>query len=204
MKLPVFPVSAASLREIYIRIKKLEKLITREKQALERSARASGYEPRILAAVEQVNALQKQVLFQKISAHYGGKLAGRTFAVWGLAFKPNTDDMREAPSRVLLEALWAAGARVRAYDPVAMPETQRIYGSRPDMALVSSMEEALAGADALAIVTEWREFRSPDFDAMKSALAAPVIFDGRNLYDPQLMARFGFRYYGIGRGERAN
>ena len=112
--------------------------------------------------------------------------------------------MREAPSRVLLEALWAAGARVRAYDPVAMPETQRIYGSRPDMALVSSMEEALAGADALAIVTEWREFRSPDFDAMKSALAAPVIFDGRNLYDPQLMARFGFRYYGIGRGERAN
>jgi UDPglucose 6-dehydrogenase len=171
-------------------------------QALERSARASGYEPRILAAVEEVNARQKRVLFQKISAHYQGDLKGRTFAVWGLAFKPNTDDMREAPSRVLLEELWAAGAHVRAYDPVAMPETQRIYGSNPGLTLVSSMEEALVGADALAIVTEWREFRSPDFDAMKLALAQPIIFDGRNLYDPQLMSRFGFRYFGIGRGER--
>ncbi len=172
-------------------------------QALERSARAAGYEPRILAAVEEVNTRQKQVLFQKIHAHYAGALKGRTFAVWGLAFKPNTDDMREAPSRVLLEALWASGARVRAYDPVAMPETQRIYGERADLVLAASMEEALTGADALAIVTEWREFRSPDFDALKAALSAPVIFDGRNLYDPQLMARYGFRYYGIGRGARA-
>ncbi len=171
-------------------------------QALGRSARAAGYHPRILEAVEEVNARQKQVLYQKMHAHYAGKLAGRTFAVWGLSFKPNTDDMREAPSRVLLEALWAAGARVRAYDPVAMAETQRIYGARPDLELVASMEEALTGADALAIVTEWREFRSPDFDVLKARLAAPVIFDGRNLYDPQHVKRFGFLYYGIGRGAR--
>lgn len=170
-------------------------------QALERSARSHGYEPMILAAVEAVNARQKTVLFQKISAHYRGDLAGKTFAVWGLAFKPNTDDMREAPSRVLLEALWAAGATVRAYDPVAMEETQRIYGERADLVFCASMEAALEGADALAIVTEWREFRSPDFDALKAALASPVIFDGRNLYDPALMHRFGFTYYGIGRGD---
>jgi len=170
-------------------------------QALERSARSHGYEPMILEAVEAVNARQKTVLFQKISAHYRGDLAGKTFAVWGLAFKPNTDDMREAPSRVLLEALWAAGATVRAYDPVAMEETQRIYGERADLVFCASMEAALEGADALAIVTEWREFRSPDFDALKAALASPVIFDGRNLYDPALMHRFGFTYYGIGRGD---
>jgi UDPglucose 6-dehydrogenase len=169
-------------------------------QALERSGRAVGYESGILAAVEAVNARQKQVLFNKISRHFGGKLAGRTLAVWGLAFKPNTDDMREAPSRVLIEALWAAGAKVRAYDPIAMPEVKRIYGTRADLELVGSMEEALAGADALAIVTEWQEFRSPDFDAMRAALSQPTIFDGRNLYDPALMNRFGFTYYGIGRG----
>ena len=170
-------------------------------QALERSARATGYEPLILAAVEAVNARQKTVLFQKISAHYAGNLAGKKIAVWGLAFKPNTDDMREAPSRVLLEALWAAGAHVRAYDPVAMPETQRIYGDRKDLEFCTTMESALVGADALAIVTEWREFRSPDFDQIKSALTAPVIFDGRNLYDPAVMHRSGFTYYGIGRGD---
>jgi UDPglucose 6-dehydrogenase len=169
-------------------------------QALERSARVTGYESRILGAVQAVNAQQKKVLFHKIRAHFGGTLAGRTLALWGLAFKPNTDDMREAPSRVLLEALWAAGASVRAYDPVAMPEAQRIYGERSDLALVPSMEEALTGADALAIVTEWQEFRSPDFDAIRTALATPVIFDGRNLYDPGLMVRFGFTYYGVGRG----
>lgn len=170
-------------------------------QALERSARATGYEPLILAAVEAVNARQKTVLFQKISAHYAGALAGKTVAMWGLAFKPNTDDMREAPSRVLLEALWAAGVSVRAYDPVAMPETQRIYGDRGDMTYCKTMESALEGADALAIVTEWREFRSPDFDEIKAKLAAPVIFDGRNLYDPAAMQRAGFTYYGIGRGD---
>jgi len=170
-------------------------------QALERSARATGYEPLILTAVEEVNARQKTVLFKKISAHYGGNLSGRTFAVWGLAFKPNTDDMREAPSRVLLEALWAAGAMVRVYDPVAMPETRRIYGERADLVYCENMEAALKRADALAIVTEWREFRSPDFDEVKSLLAAPVIFDGRNLYDPALMHRSGFTYYGVGRGD---
>jgi UDPglucose 6-dehydrogenase len=169
-------------------------------QALERSARVTGYESRILGAVQAVNAQQKKVLFHKIRAHFGGTLAGRTLALWGLAFKPNTDDMREAPSRVLLEALWAAGATVRAYDPVAMPEARRIYGERSDLSLVPSMEEALSGADALAIVTEWQEFRSPDFDAIRTALATPVIFDGRNLYDPGLMVRFGFTYYGVGRG----
>jgi UDPglucose 6-dehydrogenase len=169
-------------------------------QALARSARQVGYVPAILDAVEDVNARQKQVLFEKISRHFGGKLKGRTVAVWGLAFKPNTDDMREAPSRVLLEALWGAGAKVRAYDPVAMDETRRIYGARSDFALCDSAEAALTGADALAIVTEWQEFRSPDFDGIKAALKTPVIFDGRNLYDPALMGRFGFTYYAIGRG----
>ena len=169
-------------------------------QALERSARSVGYEPLILTAVEAVNARQKEVLFQKISAHFGADLNGRTIAVWGLAFKPNTDDMREAPSRVLLEALWAAGARVQAYDPVAMTETTRIYGNRPDLLLCDSMEHAIAGADALAIVTEWQEFRSPDFDTIRASLKTPVIFDGRNLYDPAVVSRFGLTYYAIGRG----
>src|SRR5690606_19540527 len=122
-------------------------------------------------------------------------------ALWGLAFKPNTDDMREAPSRTLMEALWAAGARVRAYDPVASRETRRIYGDRPDLHLCRSAEEALDGADALAIVTEWREFRSPDFDMIKSRLREPVIFDGRNIYDPGLLKKLGIRYFAIGRGE---
>jgi len=171
-------------------------------QALERSARAVGYESSILDAVEAVNARQKRVLHGKISAHFGGALAGRTIAVWGLAFKPNTDDMREAPSRVLLESLWEDGAKVRAYDPVAMSEARRIFGERLDLEYCSTMEDAMRGADALAIVTEWHEFRSPDFDAIKAALATPVIFDGRNLYDPQLMKRFGFTYYGIGRGAK--
>lgn len=169
-------------------------------QALGRSARSTGYEPLILEAVEAVNARQKTVLFRKMASHYAGQLAGKAFAVWGLAFKPNTDDIREAPSRVLLDALLAAGAHVRAYDPVAMAETRRIYGDRADLVFCASMESALEGADALAIVTEWREFRSPDFDHIKTALSAPVIFDGRNLYDPALMHRFGFTYYGIGRG----
>ncbi|MBS0375297.1 MAG: UDP-glucose/GDP-mannose dehydrogenase family protein [Proteobacteria bacterium] len=169
-------------------------------QALERSARGVGYESTILGAVEAINARQKQVLHQKITTHFGPALRGKTFAIWGLAFKPNTDDMREAPSRVLLESLWASGARVRAYDPVARDEARRVFGERPDLVLCESMEQTLIGADALAIVTEWQEFRSPDFDALKAALSAPVIFDGRNLYDPQLMKRFGFTYYGIGRG----
>jgi UDPglucose 6-dehydrogenase len=121
--------------------------------------------------------------------------------LWGLAFKPNTDDMREAPSRDLMEALWVAGATVRAYDPVAMSEARRIYGQRADLVLAESAEHALAGADALAILTEWQEFRSPDFDTIRERLREPVIFDGRNLYDPGLVKSFGVRYFAIGRGE---
>ena len=170
-------------------------------QALQRSAQDVGYDASILAAVESVNNRQKQVLFNKIKAHFGD-LRGKTFAVWGLAFKPNTDDMREAASRVLMESLWSAGAKVRAYDPVAMPEALRIYGRRADLTLCKTSPEALQGADALVIVTEWREFRSPDFDAIKAALKQPVIFDGRNLYDPAHMVRTGFSYYAIGRGRR--
>ena len=169
-------------------------------QALVRSARAVGYESEILSAVEHVNARQKTILFQKISAHFSGKLKGRRIALWGLAFKPNTDDMREAPSRVLVDSLLDAGATVCAYDPVAMDEARRIFGTRAGIEFATSMEEALRGADALAIVTEWQEFRSPDFESMKAALRQPVIFDGRNLYDPASLAKMEFVYYGIGRG----
>jgi UDPglucose 6-dehydrogenase len=169
-------------------------------QALKRSADEVGYQAGILAAVEDVNNRQKQVLFNKIRSYFGD-LKGKTIALWGLAFKPNTDDMREAPSRVLMEALWAAGANVRAYDPVAMPECQRLYGDRADLVLCKTSPEAVKGADALAICTEWQEFRSPDFDYIKGALRTSVIFDGRNLYDPALMARAGFGYHAIGRGK---
>jgi UDPglucose 6-dehydrogenase len=171
-------------------------------KALARSSKDVGHDASILGAVESVNDRQKQVLFGKISRFYAGNLAGRTIAVWGLAFKPNTDDMREAPSRALMEALWAAGAKVRAYDPAAMAEARRIYGTRPDFALCASSGEALDGADALAICTEWQEFRSPDFARFKTVLKQPVVFDGRNLYEPALMARQGIRYFAIGRGER--
>lgn len=170
-------------------------------KALKRSASELGYEEKILTAVEAVNERQKSVLFSKIKRHFG-QLRGKTIALWGLAFKPNTDDMREAPSRVLMEALWGEGAHVRAYDPVAMPECERIYGKRADLALCNSGPEALEGADALAIVTEWREFRSPDFDHIRATLKSPVIFDGRNLYDPAALTREGFSYYAIGRGKR--
>jgi UDPglucose 6-dehydrogenase len=170
-------------------------------QALARSARDHQFDAQLLNAVESVNARQKKVLFEKIHTHFNGELRGKTIALWGLAFKPNTDDMREAPARTLMEALWEAGAKVRAYDPVAMHETQRIYGERPDFALVSSGMEALTGADALAIATEWQEFRSPDFDAIRGTLRHPVIFDGRNLYDPGLVKSLGLTYYAIGRGD---
>ena len=170
-------------------------------QALSRSASDHKFSAELLNAVEAVNRRQKGVLFEKIRNFFGGDLAGKTLAVWGLAFKPNTDDMREAPSRTLLESLWAAGAKVRAYDPVAAEETHRIYGDRKDLALVGSAVEALQGADALAIVTEWQEFRSPDFELIASQLQQPVIFDGRNLYDPAFVKRFGLKYYAIGRGD---
>lgn len=169
-------------------------------KALAHSARQTGLRAELLEAVESVNARQKQVLFNKIAKYFDGRLAGRTIALWGLAFKPNTDDMREASSRVLMESLWEAGASVRAFDPESREETRRIYGDRPDLVLCERSEEALEGADALAVVTEWHEFRSPDFEMVRGKLAEPVIFDGRNLYDPELMARLGIRYYGIGRG----
>jgi UDPglucose 6-dehydrogenase len=169
-------------------------------RALSHSAKAAGYEPRLLDSVEAVNAEQKKQLFRKVSDYYGGQLEGKTIALWGLSFKPNTDDMREASSRVLLEALWEAGATVRAYDPEAMDETRRIYPDQESLVLVQSASEALDGADALMIMTEWQEFRSPDFSEIKAAIKEPVIFDGRNLYDPSLLATFGLTYYGIGRG----
>jgi UDPglucose 6-dehydrogenase len=169
-------------------------------QALVRSAHASEYDARILQAVEEVNHRQKETLFKKIERHFEGELAGKTIALWGLAFKPNTDDMREAPSRNLIAALLRAGAIVRAFDPIALDEARKIYGDRPDVVLCGSAEETLVGADALAIVTEWKEFRSPDFERIKKELKAPVIFDGRNLYDPAFVAKQGFTYYAIGRG----
>ncbi|MDQ3515123.1 MAG: UDP-glucose/GDP-mannose dehydrogenase family protein [Chloroflexota bacterium] len=171
-------------------------------QSLERTAAGHDYDATLLRAVEAVNGRQKRLLFDKVSAHYGGDLAGKTLAIWGLAFKPNTDDMREAPSRVLIEALWAAGATVRAFDPVAGMEARRIWGDRPDLTLCDSAEEAVEGADALVIVTEWRMFRSPDFAMLRRGLREPVIFDGRNIYDPARIAAEGFTYYGIGRGDR--
>lgn len=169
-------------------------------KALAHSASTHGYDTEILRAVNDVNDRQKRVLFEKIRAHYGGNLKGKVIAVWGLAFKPNTDDMREAASRVLMEALWNAGASVRAYDPVAREEAARIYGSRPDLVLCDHADSALEGADALAIVTEWREFRSPDFQQLKEALRDAVIFDGRNLYDPNVLKHLGITYFAIGRG----
>jgi UDPglucose 6-dehydrogenase len=169
--------------------------------ALERTAHEVGYQAQLLSAVEAVNHRQKQVLFHKINSHFKGELADKTFALWGLAFKPNTDDMREAPSRVLMEALWEAGARVQVYDPEAMDECRRIYGERDDLVYCEDQMQALEGADALAVVTEWQLFRSPDFSQIKQMLKQPLIFDGRNIYDPPQMKRDGFTYYAIGRGE---
>ncbi len=169
-------------------------------QALERTARSHGYPAQLLLAVEAVNRQQKGKLFELIARHFDGQLAGRTIALWGLAFKPNTDDMREASSRDLMQALWRAGARVRAYDPEAREEAQRLYGERDDLVLCAQPYEALQGADALAIVTEWKAFRSPDFQRIRSLLAEPAIFDGRNLYDPRAVEEAGLAYYGIGRG----
>jgi UDPglucose 6-dehydrogenase len=169
-------------------------------KALERTARDAGYQAQLLQAVEAVNNRQKNRLFEKVSAYFKDGLRGKTFALWGLAFKPNTDDMRDAPSRTLMEALWQSGARVQAHDPVAMAEARRIFGERPDFLLCDSPEAALQGADALVIVTEWNVFRSPDFEEIKSSLKQPVIFDGRNLYDPQRMREIGIAYFGMGRG----
>jgi UDPglucose 6-dehydrogenase len=170
-------------------------------KALKATANSLGYHAEMLAAVENVNQRQKRVLFDKIHRYFDGDLRGKTVAMWGLAFKPNTDDMREASSRVLMELLWDAGCSLRAYDPVAREEAHRIYGERDDLMLCASADEALQGADVLAVVTEWREFRSVDFERVVAALKEPAIFDGRNLYDPQQLKSLGIRYYAIGRGE---
>lgn len=173
-------------------------------QALIRTAEQIGYQPRLLQAVEQVNHAQKLKLPEFIQRHFGDDLKGKTFALWGLSFKPNTDDMREASSRVLMEALWERGAQVQAFDPEAMDETQRIYGHRDDLKLMGTKEAALQGADALVICTEWQSFRAPDFDIIKKSLKQAVIFDGRNLYDPERLSKRGFVYYAIGRGASIN
>ncbi len=173
-------------------------------QALARTAHQYDYDARLLNAVEAVNESQKGHLFELIQRHYGlggGEgLRGKTFAVWGLSFKPNTDDMRAASSRRLITQLWEAGAKVRAYDPEASHEARRIFGERDDLVLCESASTALQGADALAVVTEWKQFRSPDFSKLRSALADAAIFDGRNLYEPAEVEAAGIAYYGIGRG----
>jgi len=169
-------------------------------QALHRTAQQHGYAAQLLGAVEGVNEQQKGHLFELIQRHYDGRIAGKTFAVWGLAFKPNTDDMREASSRRLLQQLWEAGAKVRAYDPEATEEAHRIFGDRDDLVLCDSARAALADADALVVVTEWKQFRSPDFARLKQSVNDAVIFDGRNLYHPDEVESAGLAYYGIGRG----
>lgn len=169
-------------------------------RALSQTAAQMGREMQILNAVEAVNKAQKSRLVELISTHYAGALRSKTFAVWGLSFKPKTDDMREAPSRVIMESLWAAGAVVQAYDPEAMYEVERIYGHREDLRLVGTRDAALIGADALVICTEWQHFRAADFDNLLAQLADKVIFDGRNLYEPARVAAKGLTYYGIGRG----
>ena len=169
-------------------------------QALQRTARQdAGIEMKVLNAVEEANDAQKHLLAKKIKAKFGNDLAGKKFAVWGLAFKPNTDDMREAPSRYVLSDLFEAGATVTAYDPVAMHEAQRVFGEEPRLTYAETPMAALEGADALVIVTEWKEFRSPDFEAIRQKLKTPAIFDGRNLYDPSLVRAAGFDYQAIGR-----
>ena len=168
-------------------------------QALKRTAEEIDFEPLVLRAVEERNTQQKNVLFTKLNKHFNGQLGGKIIALWGLAFKPNTDDMRDAPSRVLMESLWQAGATVQAFDPEAMEEAQRIYGLRDDLTLSGTPQAAVKGADALVICTEWRQFRAPDFDRLKELLKEPVIFDGRNMYEPERMKLKGFTYYAIGR-----
>ena len=168
---------------------------------MQRTATAAGMNLELLEAVERVNYAQKHVLTQKIVKRFGENLAGKTIAVWGLAFKPNTDDMREAPSLVLIDDLTQRGANIVAFDPVAMNEAKHLLAANDKVRFADSANEALAGADAVAIVTEWKTFRAPEFTAMKAALKAPVVFDGRNLYEPATMHELGFEYYPIGRAQ---
>jgi UDPglucose 6-dehydrogenase len=167
-------------------------------KALQRSAAEAGRPLHVLGAVEQVNEAQKHVLSRKIQQRFG-KLGGKTFALWGLAFKANTDDMREAPSLALIADLVAAGAKVRGYDPAAGGEAKKIFAQQKGVEIVGDAMAALEGADALAVVTEWQEFRSPDFAAIRDKLKTPAIFDGRNLYDPAVLKGLGFEYFPIGR-----
>ena len=169
-------------------------------RALIRAAEDVGFDAGIARSVEATNAQQKTLLFEKMRRYFGDDLAGRVFAFWGLAFKPNTDDMREAPSRILMERLWGAGATVRAYDPAASEAARRIYGEHPALTLCDSRDAALEGADALVVVTEWNEFRTPDFLRVKAHLKHPAIFDGRNLYDPVWLRDMGFEHFAVGRG----
>lgn len=172
-------------------------------RALARSAEEVGHDATLIKAVETTNKRQRNVLFEKLTRIFDNDLRGRTIAVWGLAFKPNTDDMREAPSRTLMEALWSAGAKVKAYDPAAGPVARKLYGNQDGFTLVERQEDAVAGADALVVCTEWKQFRIVDFDWLKSQLNTPIIVDGRNLYDPNELRRHGFLYYAIGRGDSA-
>lgn len=169
--------------------------------ALARTSSAVGYQASLLHAVQNVNKRQKTVLFDKLMSAFNGQLSGKTIAIWGLSFKPNTDDIREAPSRVLMESLWAVGAKVRAFDPEAMSEIRRAYGSREDLLLVDSQDEAIVSADALVICTEWRQFRAVDFKAIKAHLNHPVLVDGRNIFDPTEARSAGLKYYAVGRGD---
>jgi len=169
------------------------------KALIKTAADKAGIDLKVLGAVEQANDAQKHVLTHKITRHFGADLTGKHFALWGLAFKPNTDDMRDAPSRALLGDLFAAGATVTAYDPVAMPEAKRIFGDEPRLRYSSKAMDALDGADALVIVTEWKEFRSADMDTIKQKLKTPLVFDGRNLYDPKFVRSQGIDYFPIGR-----
>jgi UDPglucose 6-dehydrogenase len=168
-------------------------------RAMIHSAEDVGFDPALLRSVEDRNNLQKRFLIDRIIDHFGDDLTGRTFALWGLAFKPNTDDMRDAPSRVIIDALCAKGARIRAHDPKAMAECRRIYGNRSDLILCERPHDALEGVDALIVATEWKSFAAPDFDAIRSALKQPVIFDGRNIYDPAVAQRYGIVVHGVGR-----
>ncbi|GAB2886701.1 UDP-glucose/GDP-mannose dehydrogenase family protein [Uliginosibacterium flavum] len=168
-------------------------------KALIKTAADAGQHLKVLQAVEDANDAQKMVLVDKVVARFGADLSGKHFAIWGLAFKPNTDDMREAPSRVIIDELFKRGATLTAYDPVAMDETRRIFGDEPRLSYAERPMQALDGADALVIVTEWKEFRSPDFDAIKAVLKSPVIIDGRNMYATDLPRAAGLEYYGIGR-----
>jgi UDPglucose 6-dehydrogenase len=168
-------------------------------RALINSAVAAGLDPALLRAVEARNDRQKSILVDKIEEYFDGRVAGRCFALWGLAFKPNTDDMREAPARAIMEALWARGARVNAYDPKATEECRRIYGDREDLVLCSTPEAALSGSDALIVATEWKSFQAPNFEGIRDTLKEPVIFDGRNIYDPEIARMRGLTVISIGR-----